>query len=204
MTTPYSNICVDCGRAITGRMRCLQCEYTHRRLYPAMLGKRHSPQTIEKIRQSNLGMKRSLITRERCRQAQLQTPNHFWRGRTKPSEWRAKISGKNHPRWKGGVSILMNGIRKALEYKQMRKAVYERDDYTCQKCGIRGGLLHPHHIVKELNWLVSSYNITSFDVLREYANEIFDIVYCVTIHEKCHKPLHGKQKVMGGISNGTL
>lgn len=37
-------------------------------------------------------------------------------------------------------------IRASKEYVEWRKSVYERDDYTCQDCGVRGGKLHPHHI----------------------------------------------------------
>ena len=36
--------------------------------------------------------------------------------------------------------------RNYLEYREWRKAVFERDDYVCQKCGERGGTLNAHHI----------------------------------------------------------
>lgn len=32
------------------------------------------------------------------------------------------------------------------QYREWRKSVYERDDYTCQKCKERGGELHAHHL----------------------------------------------------------
>jgi len=35
--------------------------------------------------------------------------------------------------------------RKSKEYKEWRKAVFERDNYTCQECGSKKDL-HPHHI----------------------------------------------------------
>lgn len=55
--------------------------------------------------------------------------------------------GENHPNWKGGVTSVYRTIRKSIEYRQWRKAVFERDNYTCQFCKIRGGLLlHPDHI----------------------------------------------------------
>ena len=36
--------------------------------------------------------------------------------------------------------------RNSKEYREWRTEVYERDDYTCQKCGKRGGALIAHHI----------------------------------------------------------
>ena len=55
-------------------------------------------------------------------------------------------TGKNNPNWKGGVSSEKHIIRNSLDYKEWRKNVFGRDDYTCQKCGVRGGNLNAHHI----------------------------------------------------------
>ena len=57
-----------------------------------------------------------------------------------------KIRGKNHPHWKGGITPINHAIRCSLGYKQWRKSVFERDNYTCQECRIRGGELHADHI----------------------------------------------------------
>jgi len=48
--------------------------------------------------------------------------------------------------WKGGVSKENLKLRRTARYRNWRKAVYERDDYTCRKCNKKGGKLHPHHI----------------------------------------------------------
>ncbi len=37
-------------------------------------------------------------------------------------------------------------IKRTPEWKNMRKEVFERDNYTCQICGQVGGVLHPDHI----------------------------------------------------------
>lgn len=54
--------------------------------------------------------------------------------------------GADHTMWKGGVTPLYKTIRKSPEYKQWREAVFMRDNWTCQECGIKGGKLHPDHI----------------------------------------------------------
>lgn len=37
-------------------------------------------------------------------------------------------------------------VRQSWAYKLWRKAVFERDNYTCQECGERGGNLNADHI----------------------------------------------------------
>lgn len=54
--------------------------------------------------------------------------------------------GEKNWNWKGGVSPINERLRKSKEYKLWRVAVFERDDYTCQECGIKGGELHADHI----------------------------------------------------------
>ena len=45
--------------------------------------------------------------------------------------------------WRGGVSLKNRTARSldmaSAKYKRWRKKVFERDDYTCQECGIRNG-----------------------------------------------------------------
>jgi hypothetical protein len=36
--------------------------------------------------------------------------------------------------------------RKTTQYVSWRNAVYERDNYTCQDCNVRGGVLNAHHL----------------------------------------------------------
>lgn len=67
--------------------------------------------------------------------------------------------------------------RKSRKYKEWRKSVFERDNYTCQICGKRGGNLNAHHI-------------------KRYRNNIEDRTNTdngITLCEKCHRELHKRE-----------
>ena len=58
------------------------------------------------------------------------------------------IAGEKNPRWISDRSKLKTkrgGVEKFL-LDAWRKQIYERDDYRCQKCGVRGGRLNADHI----------------------------------------------------------
>lgn len=58
-----------------------------------------------------------------------------------------KIMKENHWAWKGGIYPKHLAIRKSLEYRLWRDAVFKRDNYTCQECGDnRGHNLNADHI----------------------------------------------------------
>jgi hypothetical protein len=56
------------------------------------------------------------------------------------------LKGEKSYRWKGGVTPENEVIRHSMEYRFWRREVFKRDDYTCQKCGVRGGVIRAHHI----------------------------------------------------------
>ncbi len=69
-------------------------------------------------------------------------------GSHRTQETRRKMSGENHPNWKGGITSEYQRIRNSIEYRLWREAVYKRDNFTCQKCkDNKGGNLTPHHIL---------------------------------------------------------
>lgn len=55
------------------------------------------------------------------------------------------VYGADNPFWKGGVSSENHKLRRSAKYNRWRKSVFERDNYTCQICGV-SRKLHAHHI----------------------------------------------------------
>ena len=75
----------------------------------------------------------------------------FWSTPVKVLAHRKKLSlgqkGSKGSNWKGGISLENKVIRKGIEFRLWRESVFARDNWTCQKCTVKGGRLHPHHIL---------------------------------------------------------
>src|SRR4051812_20516687 len=56
------------------------------------------------------------------------------------------LAKDKHYNWHGGITPINKAIRNSFEYEEWRKAVFERDNYTCQHCEQVGGRLHADHI----------------------------------------------------------
>src|SRR3990167_3467584 len=72
-----------------------------------MKGRKHTPETIEKMRLSRFKRKEKL-------------------GYLNSLEMRKKISGLNAWNWKGGISPLYKKIRGSKEFKEWRESVFKR------------------------------------------------------------------------------
>ena len=109
---------------------------------------------------------------------------HFKKGDPSPNKGkkRPNISGEKNGFWKGGVTPEIIKLRTSTENDNWRNEVFIRDNYTCQKTGIRGGKLVVHHIL----------NFSSYPDLR------FDINNGITLSEKSHIDFHNKY---GRINN---
>lgn len=54
--------------------------------------------------------------------------------------------GKDNFNWKGGITPEIIMIRTSVEMRLWREAVFARDNFTCQQCGLRGCELNADHI----------------------------------------------------------
>ena len=107
-------------------------------------------------------------------------------GKRKNSKWNNKSciklskSGKGQylrelsSQWKGGVTSYNKRMRNSSFFRYWREAVFERDNFVCQKCGRKGGNLHPHHILS----------------FSKYIRKRFELSNGITLCENCHKKFH--------------
>lgn len=81
----------------------------------------------------------------------------------------SQFRGKNSHFWKGGITST-NKLERIKFSRYFRKQVFERDNYTCQMCGVRGVVLQVDHIQE---W-------------SEYVELRFSMDNCRTLCSKCH------------------
>jgi hypothetical protein len=125
-------------------------------------------ETAEKISKANKGKKRPIG---------FVAHNTFKKGFT---PWnknkKSLISPEEHHNWKGGITSEREKIRKSLENKIWIRAVFERDNFTCQKYGETHGGLNAHHI----------QNFSQYPEFR------FAIDNGITLSKKAHEEFHKK------------
>lgn len=91
--------------------------------------------------------------------------------------WAKHNSGENNPSWNPNLTDEDRENRRVYQGNSQelwRKQVFERDDYTCQCCGKRGGKLNAHHL-DGYNWC---------------KERRFDIDNGVTLCRECHRQFH--------------
>lgn len=97
----------------------------------------------------------------------------------KNSEWHLKATGENSCHWKGGITSESHLIRTSKRYQEWRLAVFQRDNYTCQKCGQRGGNLEAHHLLS----------------FREFPELRFELWNSETLCSICHSEVDEYRKL---------
>lgn len=136
--------------------------------------KKLSSEHIENLRKSHIGY----VMPEEQKKKIKKNNARYWYGKKRP-----EMAKEKNPAWKGGITPIVEIIRKSLEMKLWRKANMERDNFTCQKCEIIGGKLQVHHI----------NNFADFEELRTSISN--GITFC----KNCHKEFHKKY----GVKNNT-
>lgn len=161
--------------------------------YRGMLGKKRSPEAIEKSRQFMLlnnpfkGKRHTEESKEKMREKRsLYRSSTLGKSWTVSDEARENMTasrkrGPEHHMWKGGITT-QDKMQRVEFRKKMQRKVFERDDFTCQICMKKGTDLQVDHIKK---W-------SDFPELR------FEMSNCRTLCMDCHYFItYGRKKPEG-------
>lgn len=178
-----------------------------KKLSSVMKGRNISPSTeFKKGHTTNvgkIGVKRSKKGRENMSIAA--------KGKPKSIEHRNKIIknlvsynsgniGNKNSSWKGGITLLQGKIRRLPEYSIWRKAIFERDNYTCQQCFKKGGDLEAHHNIETFAKLLIEF-LNQYNQFSPYEDKeilvrlaitykpFWDINNGITYCKVCHRVL---------------
>jgi hypothetical protein len=143
-----------CSRICAARLKSIEKSGINHPLY----GKHPSADTLKKISDAtkgiskNIGKNNPMYGKPSWNAGRKVATNtgktHFKKGM---NPWNKGIkheavSGEKNHNWRGGVTKEHEKIRKSLEYKLWRKAVFERDNYMCVQCNARGVWIEADHI----------------------------------------------------------
>lgn len=102
-----------------------------------MNNKPHSQETKDKIRKSLMGRNKGV---KRNPEIGIKISN----SRKGIPPWNKGFCGEKASNWQGGKSSKNMLIRRTIEYKLWRKAVFYRDNYTCIWCGSKTDIEADH------------------------------------------------------------
>jgi len=138
-----------------------------------------STEWLKNLSKSHLGFKPKPESVEKTR---LKLIGHkgYWKGKKMSIDLRKKLSNirilnrEKSNFWKGGITKINLIIRRGLEYKLWREAVFKRDNWTCRECKKE----------KEVSGKLEAHHIKPFSLFIELR---FDINNGVTLCKECHK-----------------
>lgn len=129
-----------------------------------------------------------------------------------------KLQGKNHYRWKGGITPLHQAIRNFSKTRTWRMAVFNRDSGVCFLCFKSDFKMEVHH-VKPFRLILKEFLSVHSNLdpikdkqqlmgLAKLYGPFWDVSNGQTLCIQCHgttkdgKPKHSKEKEPNGSSEG--
>lgn len=133
----------------------------------AFKGRSHTPERREAIRAARLADGRVPY---------LRNGEHHMKG----------VTGPAHPNWKGGLTPERQAFYSTPEWKAAARAVWMRDQCTCQRCGCKPPRKGPKHNRGHV------HHIVTFQV-RELR---LDLDNLVLLCADCHRWVHSRANVL--------
>ncbi|MCJ7631376.1 HNH endonuclease, partial [Candidatus Bathyarchaeota archaeon] len=161
------------SEALKGRKHGSMPDTVRSKISSTLKGKPHSTQHNQRVSKALIGKKRASFSEEWKKKIGEASKKRWLEGKFDNRdisfhniEWREnhskQMKGLNNPNWQGGINPIYATIRNSNEYKNWRKQVFERDNYTCQDCGKpSNGNIEAHHI-KPFSQILDEFNIKSF------------------------------------------
>lgn len=173
--------CAHCGKFFHPRNKYIktcskQCGYKYRTI----------PLTDEVLHKRSIALKKIKRTKQwRSKISKALKGNK--NGRYNSGKIKLKMRGENHPNWKGGIGRHSRD-KDRTEYKNWRKAVFERDNYKCQArcCDGNTTKIVAHHKVFWIKNVELRFDINN------------GITLCVDCHRRVHKIIGNGQKLYAG------
>ena len=143
-------------------------------------GAESSPGTFKKGHKNWLGKNHTEETKEKIRQARLEDGHvpYLKNG----EHWMKSYNREDHGMWKGGVTEERQSVYSTVEWSNVVKKVWERDNAICQRCG-------KHHNTTKNRGTFHIHHIAPFEVEEKRT----DVDNLVLLCRSCHHWVHSKK-----------
>lgn len=174
---------------------------------PRIKGTKMSKEFRQKVSKARKGIKFTIEHREKLRLAKLGK-----RRAGNPKNWKHSVESKlknslahrgdKSINWQGGLSALNKRLRRSLQYRMWRTAVFKRDNWKCIWCGADKKYLNADHI-KQYALIIKENNIKTYDEALN-CEELWNLNNGRTLCIDCHKETDtylnkGKRKLINAI-----
>ena len=163
----------------------------------ALKGQKITEEHRRKLYEGRSKFKYSKRLREKMakiKETQFKNGTRPWNeGKKMTDEYKRNVSktlkgrvGEKSRNWKGGLTPIFRVVRNSFIYRQWRSDILFRDDFICQICNIRGGILQVDHFPISFAKIIYENNIKTMQEALD-CEELWNINNGRTLCLACHK-----------------
>jgi len=168
------------------------------------MGKKHSQETIDKIRRTKIGKSpwnadknhpkyKEYINKVKLsssmRKGKTYEQIYGIRANKLKEDKRKQLAlinshkGESHPNWKGGISSIRDRLEASIPYRNWKKTILNRDKYLCKMCG-EIEYLEVHHKIP-FSKILKDNNIKTVERALN-CQELWNLDNGITLCKRCH------------------